>query len=277
MDSKVAVSPNRFGWPLAVCLAAAVTLTPSRAPGQTSLPSLAATRIAADSGDPAAQDSLAEAYLAGDNHTVAVDWFKKAAAQGCAHAQWRLGQIYQKGYSRVVGKSGPVPLDRKESMRWYLMAAKQGYTPAEFDLGRIYETGAGVPTDRIEAYKFYRLAYAESDPAKKALNQLVLGFDAKQIAEAEKRAADFAKDFAIIKPVKAAPSELDQLPLTLNGISGETDHRLAIINGATFAAGESGHVTANGKSFRLHCVEIKDDSVVVQLVGTDGNREIYLK
>jgi len=277
MDSRLAARPNRFGWPLALCLAAAATLTPSPTRAQTNLPTLAATRIAAESGNPVAQDSLAEAFFADQNNTVAVDWFKKAAAQGYAHAQWRLGQIYQKGSPRIVGKSGPVPLDRKESTRWYLMAARLGYAPAQFDLGRIYETGAGVGTDRVEAYKFYRLAYAESDPAKKALDQLVLGLDAAQIADGEKRAAEFAKDSGIVKTVKAAPSELDHLPLTLNGISGETNHRLAIINGATFAADESGHVSADGKSVRIHCVSIKDDSVVVQLVGAPGQREIYLK
>lgn len=277
MDSRLAAKPNRFGWPLAFCLAAAATLTPSFAPAQTNLPTLAATRIAAESGNPVAQDNLAEVYLAGENNTVAVDWFKKAAAQGYAHAQWRLGQIYQKGSPRIVGKSGPVPLDLKESVRWYLMAARLGFAEAQYDLGRIYETGTGVPTDRVEAYKFYRLAYSDFDQAKKALNQLVLGLDAAQIADGEKRAADFAKDSGIVKAVKAAPSELDHLPLTLNGISGENNHRLAIINGATFAAGESGHVSANGKSVRIHCLTIKDDSVVVQLVGADGEREIYMK
>jgi hypothetical protein len=55
--------------------------------------------------------------------------------------------------------------------------------------------------------------------------------------------------------------------LHLNGISGTADHRLAIINNRTFEANEEGAVpTASGPA-RIRCLEIKADSVLIQIGG----------
>ena len=59
----------------------------------------------------------------------------------------------------------------------------------------------------------------------------------------------------------------DVTSLVLKGISGPSDHRLAIINNRTFAVGdEQDLVTPQGR-LRVHCVEIKPDSVVVEFAG----------
>ena len=61
--------------------------------------------------------------------------------------------------------------------------------------------------------------------------------------------------------------------LHLNGISGTTDRRLAIINNRTFEANEEGVVTSkSGPPARIRCLEIKTDSVVVQVIG--GERRV---
>ena len=55
--------------------------------------------------------------------------------------------------------------------------------------------------------------------------------------------------------------------LHLNGISGTTDRRLAIINNQTFAVNEEGEVPANRGRAHIRCLEIKADSVLVEVSG----------
>ena len=65
--------------------------------------------------------------------------------------------------------------------------------------------------------------------------------------------------------------------LKLSGISGSTDHRLAIINNKTFEIGEEGDVPSGSDRVRIRCLEIKDDSVIVQFVAGGLRREIHLR
>ena len=55
--------------------------------------------------------------------------------------------------------------------------------------------------------------------------------------------------------------------LKLNGISGTSDHRLAIINNRTFETNEEGAVSTAAGPVRIRCLEIKLDSVLVQIGG----------
>jgi hypothetical protein len=55
--------------------------------------------------------------------------------------------------------------------------------------------------------------------------------------------------------------------LHLNGISGTMDRRLAIINNQTFQTNEEGEVPTNPGRARIRCVEIRADSVLVQVGG----------
>jgi hypothetical protein len=55
--------------------------------------------------------------------------------------------------------------------------------------------------------------------------------------------------------------------LIFKGVSGPPGHRLVIINNHTFGAGDEGDViTAQGR-LHIHCVEIRDDAVVVESGG----------
>ena len=72
----------------------------------------------------------------------AVRWYRLAAEQGDATAQFNLGVMYANG----------------EAVRWYRLAAEQGYAAAQFNLGVMYANGEGVPEDDAEAVRWYRLA-----------------------------------------------------------------------------------------------------------------------
>ena len=77
-------------------------------------------------------------------------WFRLAAEQGNAAAQFSLGFMYSE--RRGVLK------DEAEAVRWYRLAAEQGDAPAQFNLGNMYSEGEGVPKDAAEAVRWYRLA-----------------------------------------------------------------------------------------------------------------------
>jgi hypothetical protein len=62
--------------------------------------------------------------------------------------------------------------------------------------------------------------------------------------------------------------------LKLKAISGLPEHRLALINNHTFEAGEEGEVVTTNGRMRIRCLEIHQDSAVVQ-VGPE-RREIHL-
>ena len=80
----------------------------------------------------------------------AVRWFRLAAEQGHASAQYNLGVMYDTGEG--------VPQDAAEAVRWYRLAAEQGYASAQNNLGFAYGTGEGVPQDAAEAVRWFRLA-----------------------------------------------------------------------------------------------------------------------
>jgi hypothetical protein len=63
--------------------------------------------------------------------------------------------------------------------------------------------------------------------------------------------------------------------LRLKAISGLPEHRLALINNHTFEAGEEGEIITNNGRMRVRCLEITQDSAVVQ-VGPE-RRELHLR
>jgi TPR repeat protein len=61
-------------------------------------------------------------------------------------------------------KGKGVPTDFVEAVRWYRKSAEQGYAKAEYDLGYMYQEGKGVPQDHAEAVRWCRKAAEQGDP-----------------------------------------------------------------------------------------------------------------
>ena len=55
--------------------------------------------------------------------------------------------------------------------------------------------------------------------------------------------------------------------LVVKGFSGSMDHRLVIINNHTFAVGDEGDVVTSAGRIHLNCIEIKTNSVVIEVGG----------
>jgi len=65
----------------------------------------------------------------------------------------------------------------------------------------------------------------------------------------------------------ATPRLEDVSSLVIKGFSGTGDQRLVIINNHTFAAGDEGDVETSSGRFHLSCVEVKSNSVVIEVGG----------
>lgn len=79
-----------------------------------------------------------------------VSWYRKAAAQGNARAQYELGLCY------LYGKG--VEQDNSEFVKWTRKAANNGNTQAQYHIGKCYEYACGVKEDLHEALNWYRKA-----------------------------------------------------------------------------------------------------------------------
>ena len=95
------------------------------------------------------------------DHAEAVRWYRRAAEQGLAEAQYNLGVMYAKGEG--------VPQDHAEAMRWYRRAAEQGDASAQGILGHMYYNGIGFPQDHAEAVRWYRRAAEQGDASAQGI------------------------------------------------------------------------------------------------------------
>jgi len=85
------------------------------------------------------------------NSSTAVEWYRKAAEQGHADAQFYLGLMYRYGFDGV---------DENEAIaaEWYRKAAEQGHANAQYNLGFMYRYGRGVHKSESTAAEWYRKA-----------------------------------------------------------------------------------------------------------------------
>ena len=121
-------------------------------------------RKAAEQGNAIAQFNLGVMYSNGEgvrqDQTEAAKWYRLAAAQGNVSALCNLGVMYD---GMDVGQ------DQTEAAKWYRLAAEQGNATAQFNLGLKYELGEGIPKNYTESVKWYRLA-AEQGNAQAQYN-----------------------------------------------------------------------------------------------------------
>ena len=123
----------------------------------------------AEAGDAESEMELGRRYHKGEgvakDPVEAVKWYRKAAEQNFAPAQYNLGLCYEQGVAKDEREElfpvfGGEPI---EAVKWYRKAAEQNYAPAQNNLGLCYENGKGVEANRVEAAKWYRKAAEQND------------------------------------------------------------------------------------------------------------------
>jgi TPR repeat protein len=117
----------------------------------------------AERGSDGAQVLLAGMYLRGQggvarDDRLAAEWFEKAALQGNAYAQMKLGDLYESGQG--VEKNAAIAAD------WREKAANRGNVKAQELLGKMYLDGNGVAKDPREAEYWLNRAALEGGDAQ---------------------------------------------------------------------------------------------------------------
>jgi localization factor PodJL len=152
-------------------------------------------RDAALIGEPAAVFEVAARLAEGrdtvQNPQMAARLFEKAAEAGLAPAQYRLGNLYEKGFgvardaalaktwyeraaqggnARAMHNLGVLLAegvngkpDYAAAQRWFLMAAEHGVKDSQFNLGVLLARGLGVGQDLAQSYKWFALAADQGD------------------------------------------------------------------------------------------------------------------
>lgn len=120
-------------------------------------------------------------------------------------------------------------------------------------------------------------------PASRMVSMLSEGF-----SRAGRRPASPPPDPSGTRPMPAPVRELplfggaatQPLPtytnLTVKSISGSPARRFALINSETLAAGESAWFKLGAQRVQVHCVEIREKSVLVRIEGDTRPRELLL-
>ncbi len=166
-----------------------------------------ALREAAAMGNASAQFVIATRYLNGEqgapqDDAKAAYWYGRAAAQGLAPAQYRLGTLYERGkgvtrdlkaaldwYERAASlgnvkamhnaavlaasKDGQGP-DYARAYRWFSLGAAHGLKDSQFNLAVLLERGLGTASNPAEALFWYSVAASQND-ADAAKRAAVLG------------------------------------------------------------------------------------------------------
>ena len=179
----------------------------------------------AQQGDAQAQCELGLIHELGlrgisTNLEEAVKWYRKAADQNLADAQFHLGMCYSQGHGVardgksgmnlirkaaeqgqaeaqfMVGKQYCFSNDYAEGVKWLRKAAEQNFAKAQYKLGDCYWLGSGVPKDKVEAYKWCYLAAKQGDEDAKRILPLVIAaprITLEQMDEANRQIDEFQK------------------------------------------------------------------------------------
>jgi len=149
-------------------------------------------------------DMYAYGHGASHDRTQAVSWYRKAAEQGYAEAQFNLGMMYYNGYG--------VHQDKTQAVSWLCMAAEQDHAKAEFNLGVICDNGYGVPLDKDQAEYWYSKAAKQGvtevpiSASKEKTRGVMKAYlespiETRHLA-ARKAAQDYEREWAAEKPME---------------------------------------------------------------------------
>lgn len=123
-------------------------------------------------------------------------WVKRAAEQGYALAQYKLGNFYGDGYHGF-------PLDISKSLEWYRKSADQGHGPSAIFYAEHYLEGRGVPKDEkkyidvLEHYVTQEVLLAHLVLGNHYEHGYVTSKDLSRAADLYQRAADLGSESAV--------------------------------------------------------------------------------
>jgi uncharacterized protein len=137
---------------------------------------------AAESGDARDQYRVGAAFLSMRDEAQALEWFKRAAAQGHREARAHVASELLYGDER----------DRAEARSMYRALAEEGHQASQARLGFLSKNGVGGEQDLIEAYKWFIIAAETGDAfSESQAKRLRRRLNSAQVAEADERVSAF--------------------------------------------------------------------------------------
>jgi TPR repeat protein len=155
----------------------------------------------------AGASATAQAGDAGPSETASA--YYRAAVQGSADAQARLGELFALGNG--------VEQSDAASIQWFMRAAEQGHAASQLKLAEIWSSGLGVARNDALAYRWAWLAKANAadvdtrDRAGTLLGTLATQLSQDQIAEALRWAAQWKPQREVV-PAVAEPADKTARP-----------------------------------------------------------------
>ncbi len=120
-------------------------------------------RLPAYKGDADEQYNLGRLFHDSQCSQMAYHWFRIAAKQGHAKAQYLTGCYYATGFR--------VEKDYPEAVKWYRRSAEQGFAVGQRSYAEMLLLGRGIEVNNEEAIKWHKLAAKQGV----ALSQYFLG------------------------------------------------------------------------------------------------------
>ena len=116
-------------------------------------------KLAADQKDAKAQFVMGTMYFFGDHvdqdYEEAFNWYSCASDQGNLDAHLMRGLMYCYGYH--------VNQNYAEGLEWINRAAENGHSESQFIMGQMYYDGFGVDRDYAAAFEWFSLAAGQGD------------------------------------------------------------------------------------------------------------------
>ncbi len=220
-------------------------------------------KSAAEQGDASAQYSLGVMYVNGQGVTKdyeqAVAWYRKAAEQGHSSAQSNLGVMYDNGQG--------VTKDDKQALAWYRKAAEQGDASAQFNLGVMYKNGQGVTKDDKQAVAWYRKA-AEQGHASAQYNLGIMYKNGQGVTKDYEQAVAWYRK-ASEQGVANAQSNLGDMYENGRGVTKDYDQALALYKKAGTKFAKRKYSALSGKVNCSIGAKTKLFNVVIKCSGRD--------
>ena len=122
------------------------------------------------------------------DYKIAVKWYRLAAEQGYADAQFNLGVMCDNGTG--------VTQDDKAAVKWYTLAAEQGDADAQSNLGVMYGTGKGVIQNYVYAHVWLSIAASSGEGGNASKNRDVIAkrMNSTDISKAQKLAQECVRN-----------------------------------------------------------------------------------
>ena len=129
------------------------------------------------------------------NHAASIQWFRRAAEQGEADAQFNLGRLYGSEVDGMYKNGRAAPANDAEAFKWYRLAAEQGHTQAQVRLAQLFAKGlTDIAPDQVQAYQWMSLAAASGEPtAAKVVADYAAQMKPEQLQQAQLLAEEWQR------------------------------------------------------------------------------------